>query len=145
MIDLRLIETQSFAKAQIDYVLGKNPMTAPYIVGSNPNSPQNPHSAMASGGDDIGQIDTSPAQEAYVLYGGVVGGPDSKDRFYDIRSDYVETEVCFSLPFITHGLMSFLDCIGLQCPDANHCCSPHHERHLGSIFHRTSSRFVCEK
>ena len=48
---------------------------------------------MASGGNDIEQIDTSPPQEAYVLYGGVVGGPDSKDRFYDIRSDYIETEV----------------------------------------------------
>jgi endoglucanase len=51
---------------------------------------------MASGGDDIGAIDTSPPQEAYVLYGAVVGGPDNKDRFYDIRSDWVETEVSSS-------------------------------------------------
>ena len=48
---------------------------------------------MASGGDDINHIDTSPPQEAYVLYGGVVGGPDQKDRYYDIRSDWVEAEV----------------------------------------------------
>jgi hypothetical protein len=48
---------------------------------------------MASGGDDINHIDTSPPQEAYVLYGAVVGGPDQKDRFYDIRSDWPETEV----------------------------------------------------
>ena len=54
---------------------------------------------MASGGDDISQIDTVPAQEAYVLYGAVVGGPDPKDRFYDMRSDWVETEV--------RGLISF--------------------------------------
>jgi len=66
---------------------------APYVVGSNPNSPSNPHSAMASGGDDIGAIDTSPEQEAYVLYGAIIGGPDIKDRFYDIRSDWVESEV----------------------------------------------------
>lgn len=66
---------------------------APYVVGSNPNSPANPHSAMASGGNDVGNIDTDPAQEAYVLYGAVVGGPDSKDDFYDIRSDWPETEV----------------------------------------------------
>lgn len=51
---------------------------------------------MASGGDDINHIDTSPPQEAYILYGGVVGGPDNKDRFYDIRSDWVESEVQFS-------------------------------------------------
>jgi endoglucanase len=68
-------------------------IVAPYIVGSNPNSPVNPHSAMASGGDDLSKIDTSPPQEAYVLYGAVVGGPDKKDRFYDIRSDWPETEV----------------------------------------------------
>ena len=48
---------------------------------------------MASGGNDIDHIDTSPQQEAYILYGGVVGGPNQKDRFYDIRSDWPETEV----------------------------------------------------
>lgn len=68
-------------------------LPAPYVVGSNPNSPANPHSAMASGGNDLSRIDTSPPQEAYILYGAVVGGPDDKDRFYDIRSDWPETEV----------------------------------------------------
>lgn len=68
-------------------------MSVPYIVGTNPNSPSNPHSAMASGGDDISHIDTVPEVEAYVLYGGVVGGPDKMDRFWDLRSDWVETEV----------------------------------------------------
>ena len=47
---------------------------------------------MASGGDDINNINTVPPQEAYVLYGAVVGGPDRKDNFYDIRSDWPETE-----------------------------------------------------
>ena len=48
---------------------------------------------MASGGNDLSRIDTLPPQEAYILYGAVVGGPDDKDRFYDIRSDWPETEV----------------------------------------------------
>lgn len=48
---------------------------------------------MASGGDDIGAIDTSPETEAHVEYGAVVGGPDKRDRFYDIRSDWPQTEV----------------------------------------------------
>ncbi|KAF8532240.1 Six-hairpin glycosidase-like protein, partial [Gautieria morchelliformis] len=74
---------QNFAQCQVDYVLGKNPMSAPYVVGSNPNSPSNPHSALASGGNDI----------TYVLYGGVVGGPDCNDNFYDIRRYWPETEV----------------------------------------------------
>ncbi|KZP24536.1 glycoside hydrolase family 9 protein, partial [Athelia psychrophila] len=32
---------QNFAKAQLDYFLGKNPMNMPYVVGVNPNSPTN--------------------------------------------------------------------------------------------------------
>lgn len=48
---------------------------------------------MASGGDDIGAIDTSPPVEAYVLYGAVPGGPNNKDQYWDIRSDWVESEV----------------------------------------------------
>ncbi len=50
---------------------------------------------MASGGSDISNIDSSPEVEAYVLYGAVVGGPDRHDSFYDIRSDWVQTEVWF--------------------------------------------------
>jgi endoglucanase len=69
----------------------------PYVVGSNPNSPSNPHSAMASGGKDGSNIDNSPPKEANVLYGAVVGGPDSQDRFFDIRSDWPETEVCIDI------------------------------------------------
>lgn len=68
-------------------------MPVPYIVGVNPNSPRNPHSAMASGGYDVGTIDTDPAVEAYVLYGAVVGGPDKRGRYFDIRSDWPQTEV----------------------------------------------------
>jgi endoglucanase len=101
----------NFAQAQLDYALGKNPMSAPYVVGSNPNSPANPHSAMASGGDNLSLIDTSPRQEAYVLYGAVVGGPDSKDSFYDIRSDWPETEAAldYNAPMLTLAAMRVLN------------------------------------
>ncbi|KAF8076248.1 glycoside hydrolase family 9 protein [Lyophyllum atratum] len=68
-------------------------ISLPYIVGSHPNSPSNPHSAMAAGGNDISNIDTSPEKEAYVLYGAVIGGPNKHDNYYDIRSDWPETEV----------------------------------------------------
>jgi len=67
--------------------------SVPYIVGVNPNSPRNPHSAMASGGYDVGAIDTDPAVEAYILYGAVIGGPDKHGRYFDIRSDWPQTEV----------------------------------------------------
>ncbi|KAJ6599199.1 glycoside hydrolase family 9 protein [Mycena vulgaris] len=100
-----------FAQGQLDYVLGKNPMSVPYIVGSNPNSPSNPHSAMASGGNDIGNIDTSPPQEAYVLYGAVVGGPDAHGRFYDIRSDWPQTEIAldYNAPMLTLAAMHVIN------------------------------------
>ncbi|KAJ7228793.1 glycoside hydrolase family 9 protein [Mycena pura] len=100
-----------FAQSQVDFVLGKNSMSVPYIVGSNPNSPQNPHSAMASGGDDIGNIDTSPLQEAYILYGAVVGGPDKHGKFFDIRSDWPETEVAldYNAPMLTLAAMHVMN------------------------------------
>ena len=80
-------------------------LIAPYVVGSNPNSPVNPYSAMASGGNNTKEIDTSPPEEAYVLYGAVVGGPDQNDRFYDIRSDWPETEVR-AIAFIVQSILS---------------------------------------
>ena len=70
-------------------------LLVPYIVGVNPNSPSNPHSALASGGYNVDKIDSDPPQEAHVLYGAVVGGPDKRDNYYDIRSDWPQTEVIF--------------------------------------------------
>ncbi|SJL02072.1 related to Family 9 glycosyl hydrolase [Armillaria ostoyae] len=101
----------NYAQIQLDYALGKNPMSAPYVVGSNPNSPSNPHSAMASGGSDISNIDSSPEVEAYVLYGAVVGGPDRHDNFYDIRSDWVQTEVAldYNAPMLTLAAMHVMN------------------------------------
>ncbi|KAE8202404.1 hypothetical protein CF328_g2229 [Tilletia controversa] len=87
----------SFAHSQIDYVLGKNPMNGVYMVGQSPDSAENPHSAMASGGTDIGNIDNNHPVEAHVLYGALVGGPNHKDRYHDIRSDYTQTELALDL------------------------------------------------
>lgn len=85
----------TFAQSQLNYVLGNNPMTVPYIVGMHPNSPVNPHSAISTGAspEDIANINTVPLQERYVLYGAVVGGPDKNDKFWDLRSDWVQNEV----------------------------------------------------
>ncbi|KAJ3517990.1 hypothetical protein NLJ89_g173 [Agrocybe chaxingu] len=62
---------------------------------------------MASGGIDIGNIDTDPVEEAYVLYGAVVGGPDKRGRFFDIRSDWPQTEVAldYNAPMLTLAAM----------------------------------------
>ena len=73
-----------------------NDVLVPYIVGMHPNSPRNPHSALASGGNNISNINTSPPVEAYTLYGAVVGGPDKQDMYYDVRDNWTQTEVSFS-------------------------------------------------
>ena len=85
----------------------------PYMVGLHPNSPSNPHSALATGAQpqDIANIDTVPLREAYVLYGGVVGGPDRNDQFLDLRSDWVQNEVAldYVAPLVTiaaHALVN---------------------------------------
>ncbi|KAG0173021.1 hypothetical protein DFQ29_008135 [Apophysomyces sp. BC1021] len=98
---------QAFATSQIDYLLGKNRMRTPYVVGIHMNSPQNPHHAGASGGDDLVQIATFPLQEKFVLHGAVVGGPGKDDLFFDERDDWAQTEVAldYNAPF--QGLLAF--------------------------------------
>ncbi|KAH9850026.1 Six-hairpin glycosidase [Lenzites betulinus] len=101
----------AFAQGQLNYALGKNPMSVPYVVGTHPNSPANPHSAISTGYAPVNgsalsapaDLDTDPAQEAYVLYGGVVGGPDASDRFWDLRGDWVQSEVAldYTAPLLT--------------------------------------------
>ena len=107
-------ECQAYAQRQVDYVMGNNPMNgrshllceglaeqvAVYMVGMHPNSPQNPHSAPASGGDNIGDIRNDPPVPAHVLYGAVVGGPLENYQFWDWRDDWVQTEVGRLLPVV---------------------------------------------
>lgn len=99
----------TFAQGQIDYVLGKNPMNAVYVVGAHPNSAQNPHSALAAGGNPDGSdIDTVPAKEAYVLYGGIVGGPDKNDNYFDRRGDWQQTEAAIGSQAALINVISYM-------------------------------------
>lgn len=52
---------------------------------------------------------------AHVLYGAIVGGPDDQDNFYDIRNDYLQTEVAidYNAPF--QSLMAYQ--ISIQAAD----------------------------
>ncbi|KAI0771998.1 Six-hairpin glycosidase [Trametes elegans] len=100
----------AFAQGQLNYALGKNPMSVPYVVGTHPNSPANPHSAISTGFAPPNgsltapeDLDGDPPEEAYVLFGGVVGGPAADDRFWDLRSDWVQNEVAldYTAPLLT--------------------------------------------
>ena len=59
---------------------------------------------MASGGNNISNIDNSPPVEAHTLYGAVVGGPNKEDVYFDIRNDWAQSEVRASLStrFLTY-------------------------------------------
>ncbi|KAG0354316.1 hypothetical protein BG005_006576 [Podila minutissima] len=96
-----------FAQGQIRYLLGDNPEKTPYMVGVHPNSPVNPHSALAAGGRGADSVDTWPEKEAHVLKGALVGGPDKNDRFLDQRSNWRQSEVAldYNAPFT--GLLAY--------------------------------------
>lgn len=99
-------EILAFAKSQVDYILGSNPMGMSYLVGYGPHFPLRVHHRGASiesykenrgfigctqGYDNwYGRHDPNPN----VLVGALVGGPNSTDGFRDERGNYVQTEAC---------------------------------------------------
>lgn len=82
-----------FALGQINYILGNNPRQSSYLVGFGVNSPKNAHHRGASGVWD-GNV-ANPAPNRHVLYGALVGGPESADDFnyHDDRTNYISNEV----------------------------------------------------
>ncbi|XP_015973035.1 endoglucanase 11-like [Arachis duranensis] len=96
----------TFAKSQVDYILGSNPTGMSYLVGYGTSFPMRVHHRGASiesyrgnkgfigctqGYDNwYGRHDPNPN----ILVGALVGGPDIKDNFKDERSNYIQTEAC---------------------------------------------------
>ncbi|HEY8344237.1 MAG TPA: glycoside hydrolase family 48 protein [Bacillota bacterium] len=80
-----------FAVRQINYCLGDNPRNSSYVVGFGHNPPQHPHHRTAHGSWADSQ--SIPPYHRHVLYGALVGGPDSSDAYNDAISDYVCNEV----------------------------------------------------
>ncbi|OMP02983.1 Glycoside hydrolase, family 9 [Corchorus olitorius] len=97
-------ELLSFAKSQVDYLLGDNPRATSYMVGYGNNYPRQVHHR----GSSIVSIKVNPtfvacrqgyatwysrkASDPNVLTGAVVGGPDAYDNFADERDNYEQTE-----------------------------------------------------
>ncbi|KAL4333948.1 hypothetical protein GQ457_07G007300 [Hibiscus cannabinus] len=94
----------SFAKSQVDYLLGDNPRATSYMVGYGNNFPRQVHHR----GSSIVSIKVHPqfvacrqgyatwysrkASDPNVLTGAVVGGPDAYDNFADERDNFEQTE-----------------------------------------------------
>jgi hypothetical protein len=93
----------SFARAQVDYLLGKNPMRMSYMVGFGNRYPQQPHhrgASLPSINANPGKITCNegssyfqrPGPNSNVIDGAIVGGPDANDHYNDTRGNYVQGE-----------------------------------------------------
>ncbi|RAL52230.1 hypothetical protein DM860_016079 [Cuscuta australis] len=113
----RLIE---FAKSQVDYILGNNPMKMSYMVGYGDKYPQRIQHRGSSlpsieahpqhiGCKDGTPYFQSPKPNPNILIGALVGGPnDGTDHFPDDRVDAGQSEpvTYLNAPFV--GLLAYL-------------------------------------
>ncbi|PIA64197.1 hypothetical protein AQUCO_00201464v1 [Aquilegia coerulea] len=110
----------NFAQSQADYILGKNPKSISYLIGHGPSYPVHVHhrgSSIASTSVLHSTVGCVEGFESWyrrkegnpnVLFGGLVGGPDSKDEFSDERYNYEQTEPTISGTAPLVGLFSKL-------------------------------------
>lgn len=78
-----------WAKGQMTYLMGDNPIDRCYIVGYSDNSAKYPHHRAASG---LTMAEDTREQK-HVLYGALVGGPGANDEHIDKTSDWIYNEV----------------------------------------------------
>ncbi|KAF5178369.1 Endoglucanase [Thalictrum thalictroides] len=91
---------REFAKTQIDYILGKNPRKMSYVVGFGKNYPKHVHHRGASIPKNRVKYNCkggwkwrdSKNPNPNTIVGAMVAGPDSRDGFRDVRSNYNYTE-----------------------------------------------------
>uniref|UniRef100_A0A2P2IQM0 Endoglucanase n=1 Tax=Rhizophora mucronata TaxID=61149 RepID=A0A2P2IQM0_RHIMU len=97
-------QIKAFAKSQVDYILGNNPMKMSYMVGFGTKYPTQLHhrgSSIPSIFDHQGKVGCNDGYSNYYSsskpnpnthVGAIVGGPDSNDQYKDLRSDYSHAE-----------------------------------------------------
>ncbi|XP_059276271.1 endoglucanase 18-like [Lycium ferocissimum] len=95
---------KAFAKSQVDYILGNNPLKMSYMVGFSNKYPTQLHHRASSipsvynhptrvgcnDGYSSWYNSNNPNPNTHV--GAIVGGPNSGDQFVDSRSDYSHCE-----------------------------------------------------
>ncbi len=80
-----------WAKAQMEYILGNNPMGYSYEVGYGNSYATQPH--HRSSHCSATQSMDDPVNQVHTLWGALVGGPDLKDFHNDVTKDYIYNEV----------------------------------------------------
>ncbi|GAB2275267.1 hypothetical protein Dimus_010026 [Dionaea muscipula] len=101
---IRQQDLLNFANSQADYILGKNPKLTSYLVGYGAYYPLHVHHRGASIASvfvlqaEVGCVEgfetwyNRPQSNPNIIYGALVGGPNSDDDFIDERSNYDQTE-----------------------------------------------------
>ncbi|MEJ6951298.1 glycoside hydrolase family 9 protein [Natronospora cellulosivora (SeqCode)] len=80
-----------WAKSQMEYLMGDNPMGYSYIVGYSDEYVQHPHHRAAHGSLTNSMED--PPEHRHTLWGALVGGPGPDDEHVDSTIDYIYNEV----------------------------------------------------
>ncbi|OAY79543.1 Endoglucanase 7 [Ananas comosus] len=111
-------QLQSFAKSQVDYILGNNPLKMSYMVGFGDNFPQYVHHRAASIPSDGRRYSCSEGKawlsakdpNPNVVTGAMVAGPDKEDQFLDQRElpEYTEPSISGNAGLVA-ALVALLD------------------------------------
>jgi len=81
-----------WAKGQMEYILGDNPMGYAYEVGYENSYATFPHHRAAHC-SPTQAMNNPETYQVHTLYGALVGGPDAKDYHHDETKDYIYNEV----------------------------------------------------
>ncbi|XP_023532979.1 endoglucanase-like, partial [Cucurbita pepo subsp. pepo] len=93
-----------FAKSQVDYILGENPLKMSYMVGFGSKYPLKLHHRASSIPSIKAHLSKVGCSHGYSEYfnsnnpnpnthvGAIVGGPNSNDQFSDMRPDHTHSE-----------------------------------------------------
>ncbi|RCX17109.1 endoglucanase Cel9V [Anaerobacterium chartisolvens] len=85
----------AWAKNQMEYIMGRNPMGYSYIVGYGYEqglpSAKHPHHRAAHGSKTNSMND--PEEHRHILWGALSGGPDASDYHIDSTTEYAYNEV----------------------------------------------------
>ncbi len=84
-----------WAKSQMQYLMGRNPMGYSYIVGYGYEQglpfAHHPHHRAAHGSKTNSM--NNPTEHRHILWGALVGGPDNSDYHMDSTTEYAYNEV----------------------------------------------------
>ncbi|GMN63308.1 hypothetical protein TIFTF001_032383 [Ficus carica] len=109
----------SFAKQQLDYVLGNNPNGRSYMVGFGANPPTQAHhrgasvpklsrNSVVNCGMSFVNWYNKNSPNVNELTGAILGGPDRYDNFDDKRWDSSKTEPCTYINSLAVGVLAKL-------------------------------------